>query len=68
MFNPFKKFMKQYTKDPAESAIKSAKSQSSIVKYALSDDDTSDKAVDYALGLYKQQHKENGTTNPYPWL
>jgi len=68
MFNPFKKFMKQYTKDPAETALKKAKSQSPTVKYALSSDDEEDKVVDYALGLYKQQRSENGTNNPYPWL
>ena len=66
MFDVFKKFMKQYNQDPAAAALKKATKQSSEVKFASSDDE--DKAVDYALGLYKQQHKDNGTFNPYPWL
>ena len=66
MFNPFKKFLKQYNQDPVASALKKATKQSAEVKYATSDDE--DKTVDYALGLYKQQHSDDGTTNPYPWL
>ena len=70
MFDATKKFLRQYdpTPDPVKDAMKTVTKGTTTAESKYATSTSEDKAVDYALGLYKQQHKDNGTKNPYPWL
>ena len=67
MFDAFKKYMKQYIQDPAAKALKKATKVSAETKYINSSDSEEDKALDYALGLCKDNDKASGN-GFYQWL